>query len=146
MQRSDFSFFHRLRVRWAEVDMQKVVFNGNYLLYFDVGFTEYWRNSGLPTPQQQAEQGIELFLRRTTLDFMASARYDDELDIGVRCTRIGRSSLAFSAAVWREEELLVSAELLYVYADVEARKGVPVPMTWRARLAEIEWVMPEMEN
>ena len=38
--RSQFSFFHRLRVRWAEVDLQRVVFNGNYLLYFDVAFTE----------------------------------------------------------------------------------------------------------
>ena len=34
-QKSDFNFFHRLRVRWAEVDLQRVVFNGNYLLYFD---------------------------------------------------------------------------------------------------------------
>ena len=145
MQRTDFAFFHSLRVRWAEVDMQKVVFNGNYLLYFDVGFTEYWRHTNLPTPVQQAEQGIELFLRRTTLDFLASAEFDDELDIGVRCERIGRSSMNFAAAAFRGEQLLVSGELLYVYADVEARKGVPVPVAWRARLAELEVVPPEMD-
>jgi acyl-CoA thioester hydrolase len=38
--KSDFTFFHRLRVRWSEVDMQKVVFNGNYFNYFDVAVYE----------------------------------------------------------------------------------------------------------
>ena len=41
--KSDFSFFHPLRVRWSEVDMQKVVFNGNYFNYFDVAVYESWR-------------------------------------------------------------------------------------------------------
>ena len=40
MAKQDFSFFHTLRVRWSEVDMQAIVFNGNYLNYFDVAFTE----------------------------------------------------------------------------------------------------------
>jgi acyl-CoA thioester hydrolase len=48
MARADFAFFHPLRVRWAEVDMQAIVFNGHYLTYFDVAFTEYWRATGLP--------------------------------------------------------------------------------------------------
>ena len=48
MSRSDFSFFHPLRVRWAEADMQGIVFNGHYLTYFDVAFTEYFRAAGLP--------------------------------------------------------------------------------------------------
>lgn len=47
MAREDFSFFHPLRVRWAEVDMQGIVFNGHYLTYFDVAFTEpdIWRET-----------------------------------------------------------------------------------------------------
>ena len=43
MARDDFTFFHALRVRWAEVDRQDVVFNGHYFLYFDVAIGEYWR-------------------------------------------------------------------------------------------------------
>ena len=35
MKRDDFRFFHRMRVRWAEVDMQKIVFNAHYLMYID---------------------------------------------------------------------------------------------------------------
>ena len=139
---SDFAFFHRLRVRWAEVDMQKVVFNGHYMLYFDVAFTEYWRHTGLPTPQQQAADGIEIFLRRSTIDYQASAEFDDELDIGVRCARLGRSSMAFELGVFRADTLLVTGELLYVYADVQARKGVAIPAAWRERLTALERVPP----
>ena len=43
MAREEFRFAHPLRVRWAEADMQGVVFNAHYLLYFDVAVTEYWR-------------------------------------------------------------------------------------------------------
>jgi acyl-CoA thioester hydrolase len=43
MLREHFTFSHTLRVRWAEVDRQDVVFNGNYFLYFDVAIAEYWR-------------------------------------------------------------------------------------------------------
>ena len=47
-QRKDFRFFHRLRVRWAEVDMQKIVFNAHYLMYFDTAISDYWRALALP--------------------------------------------------------------------------------------------------
>lgn len=40
---SHYNFHYPLRVRWAEVDRQGIVFNGHYLTYFDVGITEYWR-------------------------------------------------------------------------------------------------------
>ena len=48
MKRDDFRLLHRLRVRWAEVDMQKIVFNGHYLMYFDTAMADYWRALALP--------------------------------------------------------------------------------------------------
>ena len=50
MTRQQFRFVHSLRVRWAEVDKQNIVFNGHYLTYFDVAITEYWRCIGVPYP------------------------------------------------------------------------------------------------
>ena len=50
MAKQDFNFFHRLRVRWAEVDRQDIVFNGHYLTYFDLAMTEYLRAMGFPYP------------------------------------------------------------------------------------------------
>src|ERR1700751_421609 len=100
MAREDFSFFHSLRVRWAEVDMQAIVFNGHYLTYFDVAFTEYWRQTGLPNVLQQASEGREMFARKATVEYHAPARFDDELTIGVRCAGFGRSSVRFLLEIY----------------------------------------------
>jgi acyl-CoA thioester hydrolase len=132
--RADFRFFHRLRVRWAEVDLQRIVFNGNYLLYFDVAFTEYWRSTGLPDPIAQQEEGRELFVRKAELEYLGSATFDEELDIGVRCEKIGRSSLTIRLAIFRSQELLVVGSLVYVYASAAETISVEIPNTWRARL------------
>ena len=48
MSRQEFRHFERLRVRWAEVDMQKIVFNGHYLMYFDTAVAGYWRALAMP--------------------------------------------------------------------------------------------------
>jgi acyl-CoA thioester hydrolase len=48
MPRKDYACHHQLRVRWSEVDMQKIVFNGNYMNFIDVAVAEYSRTIGLP--------------------------------------------------------------------------------------------------
>lgn len=142
MAREDFSFFHSLRVRWAEVDMQGIVFNGHYLTYFDVAFTEYWRATGLPSVLQQARDGREMFARKATIEYQAPARFDDVLDIGVRCASFGRSSVRFIIEIHLGAQHLVSGELVYVYADTAERKGVPFPEEWRGVLSRFEKLTP----
>ena len=65
MTRSEFRFFHRLRVRWAEVDMQKIVFNAHYLMYFDTAIADYWRAMALPYEEAMLALGheVDLLLR-----------------------------------------------------------------------------------
>jgi acyl-CoA thioester hydrolase len=135
--KTDFSFFHVLRVRWAEVDLQRVVFNGNYLLYFDVAFTEFWRATGLPDPIAQHAEGCELFVRKAELDYLGSATFDDLLDIGVRCEKIGRSSMTIKLAIFRDDALLIEGTMVYVYADARTKKSAAIPEAWRERIALI---------
>lgn len=122
--------------------MQAIVFNGHYLTYFDVAFTEYWRALGLANVLEQAQRGQEMFARRASIDYLAPARFDDELEIGVRCAGFGRSSVLFALEIHRGAQHLVSGELLYVYADTTIRKGVPLPDTWRATISAFERVAP----
>jgi len=137
-----FRFAHRLRVRWAETDMQGVVFNGHYLTFFDVAFTEYWRTTGLPDFVAQARSGFEMFARKSTVEYHAPARFDDVLDIHVRVGRIGRSSMQVLFEIHRFEpgptKHLVSGELIYVYVDTGARTSSEIAAHWRARLESIE--------
>ena len=127
MNRSEFRFLHRLRVRWAEIDAQKIVFNGHYLMYFDTAVAGYWRALGVPYAQAMEQMQGDIFVRKASLEYHASARYDDVLAVGVRCARVGTSSMLFSAAVFRQQELLVSGELVYVFADPQTQTSKPVP-------------------
>jgi len=131
MKRQDFRFFHRLRVRWAEVDMQKIVFNAHYLMYVDTAIADYWR--ALAMPYEEAMQFLEgdLYARKATIEFNASARMDDRLDVGMKCTRIGNASMNFSAAIFRGDELLINCELVYVFADPVTQTSRPVPPALR---------------
>ena len=142
MTGSDFAFSHPLRVRWAEVDRQGIVFNGHYLTYFDVGITEYWRAIGLPYPGALLEQGNDTFAVKATIEYKAPAHYDDLLDVMVRVGRIGRTSLQFVLQIDRGDTQLISGELIYVNADAATRKPVPVPAFLREAIVRFERVAP----
>jgi YbgC/YbaW family acyl-CoA thioester hydrolase len=129
--RKDFRFLDRLRVRWAEIDAQKIVFNGHYLMYFDTAVAGYWRALAAPYGPTMEQLGGDMYVRKATLEYAASAVYDDVLHVGVRCARIGNSSVLFSAAVFRQEQLLVSGELVYVFADPHTQTSKPVPQLLR---------------
>lgn len=133
-----FSFAHPLRVRWAEVDPQGIVFNGHYLTYADVAITEYFRALGVAYPGDLAQDGSDFFAVRTLLEYHAPARFDEQLDIGIRSARLGRSSLTFALAIWRDGHLLTSGEVVYVHADGETRRSTALPDWLREKIAAFE--------
>jgi YbgC/YbaW family acyl-CoA thioester hydrolase len=136
--RSDFRLLHRLRVRWAEVDMQAIVFNAHYLMYMDVAITEYWRASALPFAECMHALEGDMVVRKATVDFIHSAKMDDVLDIGMRFVKAGRSSLVFEAAVFRGQALLATGELLYVFTTPHATASQAVPQALRDALEAFE--------
>ncbi len=138
MKRQDFRFFHRLRVRWAEVDMQKIVFNAHYLMYFDTAVADYWRALALPYEEAMHELGGDLYVKKASVEYHGSARYDDQLDIGLKCSRIGNSSMVFTGAIFRGDTLLITCELIYVFADPATQTSRPVPDGLRKILTGFE--------
>ena len=143
MPRTDFVCAPSLRVRWAEVDMQKIVFNAHYLTYIDTAIAEYWREIGLPYPHGYVERyGNDIFLRKATVEYLGSARYDDMLTVCCRVAKLGRTSMTFQFEIYREAELLISAELVYVNAD-SSMKAAPLPEDVRERVKRYERVAPQ---
>ena len=136
--RQDFRFSHRLRVRWAEVDMQKIVFNVHYLMYFDTAIADYWRAMALPYEETMHHWGGDLYVKKASVEYFASARYDDQLDVMLKCTKIGNSSILFTGALFRADELLVTTELIYVYANPATQTSQPVPLALRELLLSFE--------
>ena len=133
-----FRLRHTLRVRWAEVDPQNIVFNGHYLSYFDIGVTEYWRAIGLPYPDGIADTGGDLFAVRSVINYHASAHFDEVLEIAVRAEKLGNSSMTFEMGIFRGGERLISGEMIYVNADPESRTSRPLPEKLRKAIESYE--------
>ncbi len=131
LTRAEFRFFHRLRVRWAEVDMQKIVFNAHYLMYFDTAIADYWRALALPYEASMHELGGDLYVVKATVEFHSSARVDDQIDVAMKCERVGKSSIVFTGAIFRGDEHLITGEIVYVFADPATQTSRPVPQALR---------------
>ncbi len=143
--RADFRHLERLRVRWAEVDLQKIVFNGHYLMYLDTAVAGWWRAMALPYHTTMDALAGDLYVRKATLEYLASARYDDQIDVGIKTLRIGNSSILIGGAVFRGDELLVSGELVYVFADPATQTSRPVPAPLRDVLVAFEAGEPMLD-
>lgn len=145
MAREQFTFCHTLRVRWAEVDKQGIVYNVNYFLYFDVAITEYWRAIGINYPDGIVKAyGTDLYTVKATAEYHRSAEYDDMLDIHGRTARLGRSSMQFLLEIWRGDTHLVSGELIYVNADPATKKSVALAEPLRQKMIAYERVAPDL--
>ena len=118
--------------------MQKIVFNPHYLMYFDCAIADYWRALAMPYEAAMQLLDGDIFLRKTTVEFNASARMDDRLDVALRCDRIGNSSMTFVGAIFRDGQLLNAGELVYVFADPASKTSLPVPAPLRAWIEAYE--------
>jgi acyl-CoA thioester hydrolase len=119
-------FRHELRVRYGECDPQGIVFNANYLLYFDVAFTELWR-AGIGPWEEMTARGYDAVVAEARLSFRAPARFDDVIALELTAARLGRSSIATAVRIVRAEELLVEGELRHVVVSTETWTPVEMP-------------------
>jgi len=144
LTRNDFRVFHTLRVRWSEVDMQKIVFNAHYLTYLDTAMADYWRALAVPYEAAMVMLEGDLYVKKATVEYHASAHYDELLHVGLRCERIGTSSIIFSGAIFLGEKLLITAELIYVFADPATQTSRSVPDALRRLMTDYEAGKPSV--
>ena len=137
--RSLFKFHHDIRVRFADTDLQAIVFNANYLTYYDVAWTEYLRAVGFEWKDLLA-LGVDTVLARTTMEFKSPARFDEILEVHTRVSKIGTTSLIFDFEIYPqgEDRLVNSANSLYVCVDPKTLKSTPVPERLRQQITEFE--------
>ena len=126
-------FVHELRVRYGECDPQGIVFNANYLLYFDVAFTELWRAAVGPW-QEMVKRGVDAVVAEANLKFLAPARYDEQLQLQLRVRRLGTSAITTELEVMREDELLVQGTLRHVCVAADTWRKTDLPDWVRAGL------------
>jgi acyl-CoA thioester hydrolase len=123
-----------LRVRYAETDQMGVVYHANYLVWCELGRTDFIRALGKSYAELERE-GVLLAVSDVTMRFHASARYDDPIRVHTWLTSAGSRGLAFAYRVMRADTdaLLVSATTALVSIDKTGRLAA-MPRDVRALL------------
>jgi acyl-CoA thioester hydrolase len=140
MKRDQFKFFYDLRVRYAEVDSQGIVFNAHYLTYFDTSITEYIRNINYDYQGLVSKSGLDFHLVKSTVEYLKPIGYDEIIEIGVTAHKIGKSSLTWVLAIFKKGEsgCLAQGEIIWVCSRAGANKSHPLPEDLVKLLSEYE--------
>lgn len=140
MTKADFRFNTPVRVRWMECDAQGIVFNGAYLGYLEIGQAEYFRHLGFSIYRIAQRGYFDSAVVKATLEFKAPARVDDLLDLYVRVSRIGITSLTMEVAIYPQESdrLLTTMEAVYVGFHPQSGTTRPVPDEIRELVTHFE--------
>lgn len=136
--RADFRFFYAHKVRYVELDTQGIVFNAHYLTWYDEAVSDYVRAAGYGDESRIA--GADFHVVRGLVEYKVAIGPKAELEIGARCTRIGRSSIAFQPAIFPQGEdmLLATGEVVWVLTDQATRRPVPIPRAMRDTVGRFE--------
>jgi acyl-CoA thioester hydrolase len=131
-----FKYSALTRVGFSDTDAQGIVYYGRYLPYFDLARVEYHRHLGL----LRVDERHEFVMRASTVEYFAPARFDDLLEVFVRLSRIGTTSVTYECAAYRVEDdvLMVTAHQTLVLVDLDERRARPVPADFSDAVAAFE--------
>jgi acyl-CoA thioester hydrolase len=134
-RRPPFKYSALARVWFSDTDAQGVVYYGRYLPYFDHARTEYHRHLG-----GFGTGGGEFVMRASDVEYHAPARFDDLIEVFVRVSRIGRTSVTYEYAAVRlpDDTLMVTAQQTLVLIELGSRRPTAVPDELRSPVRLLE--------
>lgn len=134
-----FKFVHGHRVRYEEVDAQGIVGSASWASLLQLGRVEYFRYLGLLL-EGGTRLPVQAVVRRTTVDHLAPARFDDPLAIRVRIARLGTRSARIEYIVDNVETGLrpLVGETVVVCIEMAGFRSSPWPEFWVSRVREFE--------
>jgi len=131
--RPGFAFSAAFRVRYAEIDGQRVVFNSRYLEYADVAATEYWAWTGIAEVLGTAWTQTEFHVRHAEVDYLKPFVWGDTVEASVRLERIGGSSLTQRYELAHAETGELHAAVMLTVVNVHLPTGRPAPIAGEVR-------------
>jgi acyl-CoA thioester hydrolase len=133
-----------LRVRYAETDQMGVVYHANYLVWCEIGRTDFIRAAGRSYADLERD-GVTLAVSEAALRFRASARYDDPVQVFTTLTHVGSRGMTFSYRIVQADSgaTLVTASTSLVCLNASGRpSSLPADVrawlekAWTAQLSE----------
>jgi acyl-CoA thioester hydrolase len=122
-------------VRFAETDAMQVAYYAEYFVWFEVARTELFRSIGLPYSEVR-KRGFQTPVVSANADYKASVRYDDEITVTARASRVGRSSFTLEYSVTKRpgSQLVCTGCTVHVFVG-EDGKPKTIPKDFRVRLS-----------
>jgi len=110
-----------LRVRYSETDRMGIVYHAHYIVWFEIGRTEYCRAAGLPYRKME-DSGLWILVTNVECTYRRPARYDDAIRVRTALPELSPRGLAFSYEVTGEEGgRLANGSSRHVFADSAGR-------------------------
>jgi acyl-CoA thioester hydrolase len=112
-----------LRVRYSETDKMGVVYHANYLIWFEIGRTEFCRARGFSYREMEENENFFLVVAESYCRYKAPAYYDDELIVRTHITELRRRSLRFGYEITRVADgtVIAEGETGHVVTDTNGR-------------------------
>ena len=122
------------RVRYSETDQMGVVYHAEYLVWCEVGRTDFIRGLGLPYSELE-KRGTALAVAEASIRYHSPARYDDLIHVETRLVEVRSRAITFEYLIRNGDsrERLATARTLLVSLD-SAGKPVPLPAEVRTML------------
>lgn len=121
------AFHWPVRVYWEDTDAGGVVYYANYLKFMERARSEWLRALGFEQDALRDEAGVVFVVRRVEIDYLAPARFNDQLEVSVSLHEVGRASLSVKQVLTREAAPLVSAQVTLACVDATRFKPVKMP-------------------
>ena len=130
-QRAEYAHFTEITTRWSDNDAYRHVNNVVYYGFFDTAVNRLLIEAGALDLEDSPAVGLVV---ETQCRYAAPVSFPDRVTVGLRVASLGRSSLRYELAVFRNEEPQASAEghFVHVYVDRASNRPVPVPEAVRA--------------
>jgi acyl-CoA thioester hydrolase len=125
-----------IRVRYAETDRMGVVYHANYLVWFEIGRTEFCRARGFAYKDMEENDRAFLVVAESYCRYKAPARYDDEIVIRTHITELRRRSVRFGYEAIRADDgvIIAEGETGHVVTDMSGRV-ISMPESYRLALS-----------
>jgi acyl-CoA thioester hydrolase len=120
-------FHWPVRVYWEDTDAGGVVYYANYLKFMERARSEWLRVFGFEQDALRDEAGIVFVVRRVEIDYLAPARFNDQLDVSVGLHEMGRASLSVKQELMRGDTCLARAAVTLACVDALRFKPVKMP-------------------
>ena len=139
MKKNEFNFFYKRIIEYNEIDMQGIVFNSNYLSFFDSAINMYMISCGFDFIKVSKRKNLDFHVVKVIIEFIRPLKYKDNIDIGVKIVKIGISSIKWKLGLFlkKRNEIFTIAEIIWVYTNQITHKPFPITIYRKKQLKKL---------